>query len=467
MAQAAASTCEICTGGPGEHYCQQCDQLFCGNCKLSHLRAKSCKNHTFVSGRDINQEEKLLCTDHKESFLFYCQDCDTPVCRICSVEKHSRHLMTDLTKSTKKLRSELVKDIELKETTSRQNVNTIEKYTKAYREEVKAVIKTITEEGNYWKKLIDKKVEGFVKLVQDEEQKALHNMSALIKVHRKDFENCQQWQKNIKEMESIADVLLLKKLKKLKVDVDNIELQQVPERSSVSYRNKKPLGTEIDSLFGELQFKEGKALMAKTENQQNTRSKESQKIYKYACGSLWVFLTSVTHSLPRKLVLNKGKCAFIFNVYTNIDRSAGCSSSECERGFRQMKSVKTTFRSSLNEESLASQMTIRLHSPPIEKFDPKPAILLWNSGVIRRPNFKDVAQQDKIKEATVNVTKETTAAINEHLAEVHEPILTEDIEPEPQHIILGCEDSDYSDDEEYSTESGVFRAMCREGLIEE
>ncbi|VDI13134.1 Hypothetical predicted protein [Mytilus galloprovincialis] len=143
------------------------------------------------------------------------------------------------------------------------------------------------------------------------------------------------------------------------------------------------------------------------------------------------------------------------------------SSSECERGFRQMKSVKTTFRSSLNEESLASQMTIRLHSPPIEKFDPKPAILLWNSGVIRRPNFKDVAQQDKIKEATVNVTKETTAAINEHLAEVHEPILTEDIEPEPQHIILGCEDSDYSDDEEYSTESGVFRAMCREGLIEE
>ncbi|CAG2233064.1 unnamed protein product [Mytilus edulis] len=251
MAQAAASTCEICTGGPGEHYCQQCDQLFCGNCKLSHLRAKSCKNHTFVSGRDINQEEKLLCTDHKESFLFYCQDCDTPVCRICSVEKHSRHLMTDLTKSTKKLRSELAKDIELKETTSRQNVNTIEKYTKAYREEVKAVIKTITEEGNSWKKLIDKKVEGFVKLVQDEEQKALHNMSALIKVHRKDFENCQQWQKNIKEMESIAD--------------------QVPERSSVSYRNKKPLGTEIDSLFGELQFKQGKALLEKNENQQNTR----------------------------------------------------------------------------------------------------------------------------------------------------------------------------------------------------
>ncbi|CAG2238770.1 unnamed protein product [Mytilus edulis] len=255
MAQAPASTSEICTGGPGEHYCQQCDQLFCGSCKLSHLRTKSCKNHTFVSGRDINQKKKLLCTEHKECFLFYCQDCDTPVCKVCSVEKHSRHLMTDLTKTTVKRRSELAKDIELKITTSRQNVNKIENYTKAYREEVKAVIKTITEEGNYWKKLIDKKVDSLVELVQDEEQKALHNMSALTKVYRGVFENCQQWQKNIKELETVADVLLLQKLKKLKVDVDNIDLKQVQERSSVSYRNKKHSHTEIDSLFGELQFR--------------------------------------------------------------------------------------------------------------------------------------------------------------------------------------------------------------------
>jgi hypothetical protein len=29
------------------------------------------------------------------------------------------------------------------------------------------------------------------------------------------------------------------------------------------------------------------------------------------------------------------------------------------------------------------------------------------------------------------------------------------------------QDSDFPDDEEYSTEAGVYRAMCREGLIEE
>ncbi|XP_063413322.1 E3 ubiquitin-protein ligase TRIM36-like isoform X2 [Mytilus trossulus] len=284
MAQTAASTCEICTGGPGEYYCQQCDQLFCGGCKLSHLRMKISKNHTFLSGPNINKEEKLFCTEHEEIFFFYCNDCDTPVCRICSVEKHSRHLMTDLTKSTEKLKFELVKNIESKVTISKLNLDKIEKETKAYSEEVKAVIRTITEEGNYWKKLIDQKVEDFVKIVHDKEQKAVQTMSALTKVYCGVFESCQEWGKKIKEMEPIADVLLLKKLKKIKTDVDSIELKQVPERSSVSYKNKKPSGTEIDSLFGDLQFKEGKELMEKNENQQNTRRpRKMQKMYKYVC----------------------------------------------------------------------------------------------------------------------------------------------------------------------------------------
>ncbi|XP_076071172.1 uncharacterized protein LOC143042647 isoform X2 [Mytilus galloprovincialis] len=284
MAQAAASTCEICTAGPCEYYCQQCDQSFCGSCKSSHLRTKSCKNHTFLSGPNINKEEKLLCTEHEEIYFFYCQDCDTPVCRICSVEKHSRHLMTDITKSAEKLRVEVVKNIEAKVTTSKVNLSKIEKETKTYRDEVKAVIKTITEEGNYWKNLIDKKVGSFVKLLHDEEQKTIQNITALTKVYRRDIENCQQWEKKIKEMDTMADVLLFERLKKLKVDVDNIDLKPVPEGSYVSYRNKKPSGTEIDSLFGEMQFKEGKAIMKKSESQQNARPKKSQKRYKYTCG---------------------------------------------------------------------------------------------------------------------------------------------------------------------------------------
>ncbi|CAC5408087.1 unnamed protein product [Mytilus coruscus] len=267
MAQAAASPCEICTGGTGEHYCQQCGQLFCIRCKLSHLRAMSCKNHTFVSGRDINQEETVLCTEHNESFLFYCQDCDTPVCRICSVEKHSRHLMTDLTKSTVQLRSELSKNIDAKITTTKLGLNKIEKETKAYREEVEAVIKTITDEGNYWKNLIDKKVEALIKLVRVKEQKRIQNILTYREVYKEAVENCQTMQKNIKTMETTTDFLLLKKLKQLKTDVDQIVLKEIPDAPIVSYRHKKPSDTEIDKLFGELQFRDSKAIIEETDNQ--------------------------------------------------------------------------------------------------------------------------------------------------------------------------------------------------------
>ena len=54
MAEAASKTCEICTRASGVHVCIQCDQLFCEDCKISHLRLKVCRNHTFLSGPNIH-----------------------------------------------------------------------------------------------------------------------------------------------------------------------------------------------------------------------------------------------------------------------------------------------------------------------------------------------------------------------------------------------------------------------------
>lgn len=80
--------------------------------------------------------------------------------------------MTDLSKSTATFKSELAKNIESKVIKSKLSLSELEKELKAYSEEVKAVIRTITEEGNYQRKLIDQKVEGFVKKVHAKEQKA-------------------------------------------------------------------------------------------------------------------------------------------------------------------------------------------------------------------------------------------------------------------------------------------------------
>ncbi|CAC5408600.1 unnamed protein product [Mytilus coruscus] len=163
--------------------------------------------------------------------------------------------MTDLTGFTEKLFSELASNIESNVTTSKTNISKIERGTKSYHEEVKTGIKRITEEGNYWKKLIDKKVEALIKLVQDVEQKEIQNVSAYSLVNREVLENCQIWQQNLNETETTAGVRFLLKLTQIQTDVDQIELKQVPDAPSVSYREKTPSGIEIDNLFEELQFR--------------------------------------------------------------------------------------------------------------------------------------------------------------------------------------------------------------------
>jgi predicted dinucleotide-utilizing enzyme len=104
---------------------------------------------------------------------------------------------------------------------------------------------------------------------------------------------------------------------------------------------------------------------------------------------------------------------------------------------------------------------------------------MWNSGVVRRPNFRDVPQQER--EARLKLAKETTATIIDATVAAVEVVeassnsgvdatTTNELSQEFQRIVLGesnCQDFDFSDDEEYSTEAGVYRAMCREGLIEE
>ena len=60
------------------------------------------------------------------------------------------------------------------------------------------------------------------------------------------------------------------------------------------------------------------------------------------------------------------------------------TSSEVERGFSQMKLIKTNIRSKLSTENLNNLMTIKMLAASIEEFDPIPAIEHWNVAGIRR-----------------------------------------------------------------------------------
>ncbi len=67
------------------------------------------------------------------------------------------------------------------------------------------------------------------------------------------------------------------------------------------------------------------------------------------------------------------------------------STADCERGFNQMKLVKSDWRSRLTSRSLCDLLTVQLSSPSIENYDPTPAIQLWHQASIRprRPEFME------------------------------------------------------------------------------
>lgn len=55
MVQSVMVTCEICYQDLGKHCCKDCEQTFCDNCKIMHLRMKS----TYAGKQSRKFESKL------------------------------------------------------------------------------------------------------------------------------------------------------------------------------------------------------------------------------------------------------------------------------------------------------------------------------------------------------------------------------------------------------------------------
>ena len=76
--------------------------------------------------------------------------------------------------------------------------------------------------------------------------------------------------------------------------------------------------------------------------------------------------------------------------------SLPATSSDAERGFSQMKLVKTDWRSKLTDDHLTDLMTVQLEGEDLGVFDPKKAIALWYSegSRSRRPEFSQSSQSE-------------------------------------------------------------------------
>ena len=95
--------CEECTesGDKAEAFCRQCAVFICRECARQHKRMKSFSSHEVVSLEDLKQGRAREiatkepptknCDVHEEPLIIFCFDCNSLICRDCTVMIHKDH----------------------------------------------------------------------------------------------------------------------------------------------------------------------------------------------------------------------------------------------------------------------------------------------------------------------------------------------------------------------------------------
>ena len=256
MAQAANKSCEMCVRALGLHYCTQCDQVFCDDCKMSHLRARISRNHTFMTGPNINMEKKVGgCTDHNEDFVYLCEDCNQLICRLCVTKTHKKHDLVDIKDSNKKVQTEISKYLDSKVNNIRSSAKLIEGKAKTYKTGVEATVKVIIEHGNLIKSMVEQKVDALIKALRERESIELHSLSKA-NTDCKDFLGEATRQQHIYQdmIKQCNEVALFQKMMKIKSDIDNLKSVDVTSLPSATYNRTSVTFAVVEKLFGNLTF---------------------------------------------------------------------------------------------------------------------------------------------------------------------------------------------------------------------
>ena len=254
MAQAGNKTCEMCIRALGLHYCIKCDQVFCDDCKKSHLRSRINRNHTFSSGSNIKTQQKTGgCTDHNKDFIDLCKDCDQLICRLCVTKAHNKHAVVDIKDSNKEVQAEISQYLISKVSNVHLSAKEIEGRTKTYKLEVEETVQDIITHGNLIKEIVDEKVDSLIKALRERESIELQSLS---KAHTdcKDVleeatRHLQIYQDVIKECDEVA---LFPNMRNIKSDIDNMKSVDVTRSPSATYDREMVKFSEVEKLFGTL-----------------------------------------------------------------------------------------------------------------------------------------------------------------------------------------------------------------------
>ena len=113
------AVCEQCVGGGRKSvaFCRQCAEFLCDECVRSHHRMKAFSGHVVASLEDLRkggakniplkEVPPPKCPDHDQLCMIFCFDCNSLICRDCTIIDHNGHNFNFLTKCAPESRKTL------------------------------------------------------------------------------------------------------------------------------------------------------------------------------------------------------------------------------------------------------------------------------------------------------------------------------------------------------------------------
>ncbi|VDH92747.1 tripartite motif-containing protein 37 [Mytilus galloprovincialis] len=251
MAQAASKTCEVCMSAPGSQYCIDCEEYYCGNCKLLHNRQKLSRNHQFQKASDIIPEGKSKCNEHKEELTLICNTCNVQICTRCVTGKHNGHTFSQIFDVIVQLHGENEAKIRATTNEANQNIKKIKDSLISFENSVESVIKSINDEGNMIKRMVDKSVAQMIALVKEESQKEKVKLINMLSDAKSVLVYGQTLDRKRKELvKTRQDGRLVQKMNNLKEEIDKLHTNSFPKFPNISFSRKSVAEEDIRQLIG-------------------------------------------------------------------------------------------------------------------------------------------------------------------------------------------------------------------------
>ena len=168
--------CEMCSEDKAEAFCRQCAKFVCTDCTKYHLKQKKLfpghKVSTLEELREGGAEEILAtepsfqtCKIHKQPMNVYCYDCESLVCRDCTMKDHLGHNYEFVIVAAPQIKQKLVQQLDPLRESCRKMLHAVD--------DIHTTVSEVEDQGKSVVKKIGTSFAELRKIIDDHEQQLL------------------------------------------------------------------------------------------------------------------------------------------------------------------------------------------------------------------------------------------------------------------------------------------------------